>query len=121
MLMGYQRGTFSVQYSTTSVQSLSSARLGSTRTFAATSRQKVSFWKVPISVLQLAPCLRASEKYIEGIGGWAMTSEVETCPSGMSAKRRSMYSSEEQGTPWRPTSPCESGWSELSPWMVGMS
>ena len=75
---------------------------------------RMSFWSVPDSNFQSAPCFSATARYIAQImaAGELMVMDVVTSASGMLSKSTSISASELIATPHLPTSPRESGWSE---------
>jgi hypothetical protein len=83
----------------------------------------MSFWIVPESVCQLAPCFSATTRYIAKIiaAGELIVIEVVMSASEMPSKSRSMSAKEVMLTPHFPTSPSDSSWSGSRPISVGRS
>ena len=78
--------------------------------FCAMYSFKMSFWSVPESCFQSAPCFSATARYIAQMiaAGELMVMEVVTFASGILSKSTSMSASELMATPHLPTSPSES-------------
>ena len=78
--------------------------------FCAMNSFRMSFWIVPDSVCQLAPCRSATTRYIaNSIGaGELIVIDVVISPSGMPSKSVSMSASDAMLTPHLPTSPSDS-------------
>ena len=91
--------------------------------FCAMNSFRMSFWIVPDSVFQSAPCFSATTRYIAKIigAGELIVIDVVMSPSVMPSNSRSMSASETMLTPHFPTSPSESSWSGSRPISVGRS
>ena len=78
--------------------------------FCAMNSLRMSFWIVPDSCFQSAPCCSATARYIAKIigAGELMVIDVVMSPSGMPSKSPSMSASETMLTPHLPTSPSDS-------------
>ena len=91
--------------------------------FCAMNSFRMSFWIVPDSVCQSAPCFSATTRYIAKIidAGELIVIDVVMSASRMPSNSRSMSASETMLTPHFPTSPSESSWSGSRPMSVGRS
>ena len=78
--------------------------------FCAMNSLRMSFWIVPDSVRQSAPCFSATARYIAKIigAGELMVIDVVMSPSEIPSNKRSMSASDTTLTPHLPTSPSES-------------
>ena len=93
-----------------SVMSRIDWRGGKMYSFCAMNSLRMSFWIVPESVFQSAPCFSATARYIAKIigAGELMVIDVVMSPSAMPSNSRSMSASETMLTPHLPTSPSDS-------------
>ncbi len=103
----FQRGTSFAQNANTSVMSRIDWRGGKMYSFCAMNSLRMSFWIVPDSVCQSAPCFSATTRYIAKIidAGELIVIDVVMSASVMPSKSRSMSASETMLTPHFPTSP----------------
>ena len=78
--------------------------------FCAMNSFRMSFWIVPDSVFQSAPCCSATTRYIAKIigAGELIVIDVVMSPSEMPSNSRSMSASDTMLTPHLPTSPSDS-------------
>ena len=85
-------------------------RGGKMYSFCAMNSLRMSFWIVPESVFQSAPCFSATARYIAKIigAGELMVIDVVISASEMPSNSRSMSASETMLTPHLPTSPSDS-------------
>src|SRR3954470_6092810 len=109
--MVFHLGTFFEQKSKTSVISRIDGRGGKMYSFCAMNSFRMSFWIVPESVFQLAPCVSATTRYIAKIiaAGELIVIDVVISPTEMPSNSVSMSASDVTLTPHFPTSPSESG------------
>jgi hypothetical protein len=79
--------------------------------FWAMNSFRMSFWMVPDSCFQSAPCRSATTRYIAKIigAGELIVIDVVMSPRRMPSNNRSMSASDTTLTPHFPTSPSESG------------
>ena len=119
----FQRGTSFAQNSKMSVMSRIDGRGGKMYSFCAMNSLRMSFWIVPDSVCQLAPCFSATTRYIAKIigAGELIVIDVVMSASEMPSNSRSMSASDTIETPHFPTSPSDSGSSGSRPISVGRS
>ena len=91
--------------------------------FCAMNSLRMSFWIVPDSVSQSAPCCSATTRYIAKIiaAGELIVIDVVMSPSAMPSNSVSMSASDVTLTPHFPTSPSDSSWSGSRPISVGRS
>ncbi len=91
--------------------------------FCAMNSLRMSFWIVPESVCQSAPCCSATTRYIAKIiaAGELIVIDVVMAPRSMPSKSVSMSASDVTLTPHLPTSPSDSSWSGSRPISVGRS
>jgi len=91
--------------------------------FWAMNSLRMSFWIVPESRRQSAPCFSATTRYMAKImeAGELIVMEVVMSASEMPSKSASMSASDATLTPHLPTSPCDNGWSGSRPIKVGRS
>ena len=91
--------------------------------FWAMNSFRMSFWIVPDSCFQSAPCCSATTRYIAKTidAGELIVIDVVMSASAMPSNSRSMSASETMLTPHFPTSPSESSWSGSRPIRVGRS
>ena len=93
-----------------SVMSRIDWRGGKMYSFCAMNSLRMSFWIVPDSFFQSAPCFSATARYIAKIigAGELIVIDVVMSPSEMPSNSRSMSASETMLTPHLPTSPSDS-------------
>ena len=93
-----------------SVISRIDGRGGKMYSFWAMNSLRMSFWIVPESVFQSAPCFSATTRYIAKIigAGELIVIDVVMSPSAMPSNSVSMSASESTLTPHFPTSPSDS-------------
>ena len=86
-------------------------RGGKMYSFWAMNSLRMSFWIVPDSVFQSAPCCSATTRYIAKIiaAGELIVIDVVMPPSGIPSNSASMSASDVTLTPHFPTSPSDSG------------
>ena len=91
--------------------------------FCAMNSFRMSFWIVPESCCQSAPCRSATTRYIAKIIGAGELIVIDVVMSArlMPSNRRSMSASDTMLTPHFPTSPSDSSWSGSRPMSVGRS
>ena len=91
--------------------------------FCAMNSLRMSFWIVPESRFQSAPCFSATTRYIAKIigAGELIVIDVVMSARRMPSNSRSMSASETMLTPHLPTSPSDSSWSGSRPISVGRS
>ncbi len=106
-----------------SVMSRIDGRGGKMNSFCAMNSLRMSFWIVPDSVFQPAPCRSATTRYMAKIiaAGELIVIEVVMSPTGIPSNSVSMSASEVTLTPHFPTSPSASSWSGSRPMSVGRS
>ena len=104
-------GTSFEQNPKTSVMSRIEGRGGKMYSFCAMNSLRMSFWIVPDSFFQSAPCCSATTRYIAKIigAGELIVIDVVMSPRAMPSNSRSISASEMTDTPHLPTSPSESG------------
>src|SRR6185503_6339646 len=107
--MVFHLGTCRAQNAKVSVTSRIDGRGGKMYSFCAMNSLRMSFWIVPDSVAQFAPCCSATTRYIAKIigAGELIVIDVVMSPSEMPWNKRSMSSSDAIDTPHLPTSPSE--------------
>ena len=91
--------------------------------FCAMYSFRMSFWSVPESCDQSAPCRSATTRYMAKIiaAGALMVIDVVTRSRSIPSNSRSMSDRDATLTPHLPTSPCDSGSSGSRPMSVGRS
>ena len=106
----FHLGTSFAQNAKMSVISRIDWRGGKMYSFCAMNSLRMSFWIVPESVFQSAPCFSATARYIAKIigAGELIVIDVVMPPSAMPSNSRSMSASETMLTPHLPTSPSDS-------------
>ena len=116
-------GTSVVQNEKMSVISRIDSRGGKMYSFWAMNSFRMSFWIVPESFFQSAPCFSATTRYIAKIigAGELIVIDVVIAPRSIPSKSRSMSASDMMLTPHLPTSPSDSSWSGSRPISVGRS
>ena len=116
-------GTCFEQNAKMSVMIRIDGRGGKMYSFCAMNSFRMSFWIVPDSFFQSAPCFSATTRYIAKIiaAGELIVIDVVMSPSAMPSKSVSMSARDVTFTPHFPTSPSESSWSGSRPISVGRS
>ena len=91
--------------------------------FWAMNSFRMSFWIVPETRPQSAPCRSATARYIANStgAGELIVIDVVIDARSIPSKSASMSASDTMLTPHFPTSPSESGWSGSRPISVGRS
>ena len=119
----FQRGTSFAQNAKMSVISRIDGRGGKMYSFCAMNSLRMSFWIVPDSFCQSAPCFSATTRYIAKIiaAGELIVIDVVMSASEMPSNSVSMSASDATLTPHFPTSPSDSSWSGSRPISVGRS
>src|SRR5438477_12580842 len=94
--MVFHRGTLAEQNAKMSVMSRIDGRGGKMYSFCAMNSFRMSFWIVPDSVFQLAPCFSATARYIAKIiaAGELIVIDVAMSPSAMPSNSVSMSASD---------------------------
>ncbi len=108
--MVFHFGTSFAQNEKMSVISRIDSRGGKMYSFCAMNSLRMSFWIVPDSFFQSAPCFSATTRYIAKIigAGELIVIDVVIPPSEIPSKSRSMSASDMTLTPHLPVSPSES-------------
>ncbi len=119
----FQRGTSAAQYSIESTTSRMEGSGGKMNSFCAMNSLRMSFCRVPLTLVKGTPCFSATAKYMQSriAAGELMVMEVETSASEIPSNSRSMSARESMATPQWPISPRLVGASESWPIRVGMS
>src|ERR1019366_7096046 len=111
---GFHFGTCFAQNANWSVTSRIEGRGGKMDSFLAMYSLRVSFWGVPPTFDDGAPCCSATARYIARAMGAVelIVMDVVTAPRSMPSKSASKSRSVSIATPHFPTSPADMAWSE---------